>query len=71
MQVQTLVDIGALVRGAREDAGLTQAELARRARVSREWLVRFEAGRTNPQLPRILAVLAQLDLVLEVVKEEG
>ena len=50
MRVRTMADAGALVRGAREDVGWTQAALAARARVSREWLVAFENGKPNANL---------------------
>ncbi|ACZ31896.1 transcriptional regulator, XRE family [Xylanimonas cellulosilytica DSM 15894] len=70
MQVRTMADVGALLREAREDAGLTQVELARRARVSREWLIKVESGRTSAELPRILAVLAELDLTLDISRRE-
>lgn len=70
MEVRTMADVGAVMREAREDAGLTQVELARRARVSREWLVKVESGRTSAELPRILAVLAVLDLTLDISRRE-
>ena len=66
MHVRTMADVGAILREAREEAGLTQVELARRARVSREWLMKVESGRTSAELPRVMAVLAELGLVLEI-----
>ena len=61
-----MADVGAVMREARESAGLTQVELARRSRVSREWLVKVEAGRTSAELPRVMAVLAELGMTLDV-----
>jgi HTH-type transcriptional regulator/antitoxin HipB len=61
-----MAELGALLRDTREGAGLTQTELARRARVSREWLLKVEAGRTSAEMPRVMAVLAELGLVLDV-----
>lgn len=69
MRVRTMADAGALVRGAREDAGWTQAELATRARVSREWLVAFENGKPNANLRLVLAVLEVLGLVTDIVPD--
>ncbi|AEE47520.1 helix-turn-helix transcriptional regulator [Cellulomonas fimi] len=66
MLVRTMVDMGAVLRDAREAAGRTQAELARAAGVSREWLINVEAGRTAADLPRLLAVMGELGLVVEV-----
>jgi HTH-type transcriptional regulator / antitoxin HipB len=48
-EVRTSPDVGAVLRQAREEAQLTQVELARRARVSREWLLKVEAGRTSAE----------------------
>jgi transcriptional regulator with XRE-family HTH domain len=57
---------GALLREARARAGLSQAELARRAGVSRSVLSVYEAGRREPgseALARILAAAGyRLDL---------
>ncbi|WP_156250851.1 helix-turn-helix domain-containing protein [Pseudactinotalea terrae] len=71
MRVRTMADVGAVVRDARERAGLTQAELARRSGVSREWLVAVEAGRTPAALPRVLDVFEELGLTLNVSAEGG
>jgi len=66
MRVRTMVDLGALVRDCRERAGLTQVDLARRAGVSREWLVKVEAGRTPAEMPRVLDLLEELGMVMDV-----
>ena len=42
--------LGALIREARERAGLTRTEVARRARVSRRALAGYEAGEAGPRL---------------------
>ncbi|WP_163544336.1 helix-turn-helix domain-containing protein [Occultella kanbiaonis] len=71
MRVRTMADLGALVRESREHSGLTQAELARRAGVSREWLLKVEAGRTPAEMPRVLDLLDELGMVLDVHTQEG
>ena len=59
--------LGAVIRGARKDAGLTQAQLAERARVSRRWLLRLENGRApGAELSKILTTLNALNLRLTV-----
>lgn len=53
---------GALIRSARERAGLTQAELARTAGTSQPTIARYESGRSEPRastLERILAACGQ------------
>mgnify|MGYP001592819906 CR=1 FL=1 len=49
--------IGEDLRKAREGRGLTQAEVARRARMRREVLSRLEAGRGNPTVRTVQRVL--------------
>lgn len=63
--------LGAIVRTAREARSLAQVELAERAGVTRQWLVRLETGRlANPTLQNILRVLHVLDLDLSVGERE-
>ncbi|MGP9604206.1 helix-turn-helix domain-containing protein [Brachybacterium sp. AOP42-E1-35] len=66
-RVRTPQDLGAALRDARRARALTQAELARAAEVSREWLIGVEQGRRpRAELEKVLAVLAALDLPLNV-----
>jgi len=46
--------------------GLSQAELAERARVSRKWVYEFEGGKSTAELGLLLRVLDVLDLALEL-----
>ena len=55
------------IRAAREKAGRTQGELAESAGVSRQLVIRLEAGRApGIQLDKLMAVLDALDLHLFV-----
>jgi HTH-type transcriptional regulator/antitoxin HipB len=45
---------------------MSQAELARRAGVSRKWIYEFEAGKPTAELGLLLRVLEELGLGLEV-----
>lgn len=70
-RISTPQDLGAAVRDARTAAQLTQAELAERADVSREWLIGLERGtRPRAELSKILGVLAALDQPLMLGREE-
>lgn len=71
MRVHTVRELGGLVRDRRERLGLTQQEVARRASVTREWLVRFEQGKATVPLTRVLDVLTALDLQLDVSGNDG
>ena len=48
--MNTSLTLGALIREARDRAGLTRAELARRARTSPSSIARYETGRSSPKI---------------------
>ena len=48
--MHTSLTLGALIREARERAGLTRAELARRARLSPSAVARYETGQSSPKI---------------------
>jgi y4mF family transcriptional regulator len=54
------------VRGRRNDLGLSQANLAAKASVSRKWVYEFEAGKPTAELGSLLRVLDALGLVLDI-----
>lgn len=60
--MRTAADVGAAVRAARRAQGLTQAQLAERAGVGRQWLVALEKGHDRAELGKAIAVLAALGL---------
>jgi len=66
MQIKSIRNLAAAVLGRRRDLGLTQAELALRAGVSRKWVYEFEAGKPSAELRLILRVLDALGLTLEL-----
>ena len=66
MQVHTVRDLSALARTARQAHGLTQAELAGRLWVSRDWVIRLEKGSPRLETQKVLDALAVLGLKLDV-----
>lgn len=64
MLIGTPEDLGAAIRARRRALGLTQAGLATRADVSRQWLVEVESGHARAEVGRLLDVLEVLDLDL-------
>lgn len=66
MTVKSIRDIAATARGRRSTLGLSQAEVASRARVSRQWVSEFEAGKSTAEMGLVLRLLAALDLELHV-----
>jgi HTH-type transcriptional regulator/antitoxin HipB len=71
MTVRSIRDLAAAVRGRRIDLGLSQANLAARAGVSRKWIYEFEAGKPKAELGLILRVLDALALSLELAPSDG
>ncbi len=70
MRVRAASDFGAIVAERREALGLTQAELASRAGVVREWLVRLENGAATVTVHRLLRVLRALQLDITVTESD-
>lgn len=66
MQVETMRDLSALVRSTRLSRGLTQAQLADRLGVSRDWVVRLEQAGTRLEVQKVLDALVVLGLQLDV-----
>ncbi|GAB2447640.1 transcriptional regulator with XRE-family HTH domain [Conyzicola lurida] len=59
-------DIGRVARQRRIDLNLSQDDLAERTSVTRQWLSRFETAKSDVSLSKVLAVLRELDLDLDV-----
>lgn len=63
---------GSLLRQARQSAGLSQEELARRAGVAQSVISAYESGRRQPALPTLSALIEAAGRDLEVrVKQPG
>jgi y4mF family transcriptional regulator len=71
MDVRNLRQLALAVRERRVALGLSQAQLARRARVSRQWVSEFEAGKATAELGLALRLLDALDLRLQVIVAEA
>ena len=70
MRIRAASDFGALIAERRESLGLTQSELAKRAGVVREWLVRLENGAPTVTVHRLLRVLRELGLQVDVTEAD-
>lgn len=65
MFVRSARTLGILLREQRRLRGLTQAQLARRAGVSRQLLSGLERGREGAELGRVLRTLACAGVILK------
>jgi len=66
MQVTTVHDLAAVVRGRRGELGLSQAELAVRIGVSRDWVSDFESGKATVEMGLVLRALEALRLRIDL-----
>ena len=62
--VRKVNDVAAVIRAAREDAGVTQSELAERLAFSRDYMIDLEAGKPNVYMTRLLRVLHELGVTV-------
>jgi HTH-type transcriptional regulator/antitoxin HipB len=65
-KINSIRDLAAAARGRRLDLGLSQAELAARSRVSRQWISEFEAGKPTAELGLVIRLLDALGLRLNL-----
>jgi HTH-type transcriptional regulator / antitoxin HipB len=70
VHINSIRDLAVATRGRRLDLGLSQAELAARASVSRQWISEFEAGKPTAELGLALRLIHALGLGLDVRREE-
>lgn len=66
LPIRTAEDLGEKIRGQRRALGLDQAELARRAGVSRQWISEVENGKERAEIGSVLNTLAVLGIPLQV-----
>lgn len=62
MDLRTPTELGRAIADLRLERGITQAELAKQAGVSRRWLIQVESGHPGAQLDKLFAVLGALDV---------
>jgi transcriptional regulator with XRE-family HTH domain len=67
LPARSLLRLGVAIRRLRSDRHMTQADLARAARVSRQWVIAVEQGKTNGlEIGLVMRVLDALDASLMV-----
>lgn len=62
--------LGRALRQLREDAGLTQAELAEAAGIPRLYVVKLESGEVTEQVVRLVALLKLLGSRIIITKAD-
>jgi len=70
MSVNSVHQLGSILRGRRIELGLTQGEVAIRAGVSRPWLSQVERGKPKAEIGLIMLVLDDLGLSFSIAECE-
>ena len=66
MQIKTVEDIGKLIKETRKKQNLTQVQLAKLTNVGTRFLSDLENGKPTCEVGKILKVLSNLGIKLEV-----
>ena len=66
MQIRTPLDLGLAIREKRRKLKLSQAELAGKVGVGRQWVVAVEHGKSRAELGLVLRTLSALGLSLTI-----
>jgi transcriptional regulator with XRE-family HTH domain len=62
-----VANLGQRIRQAREQAQMSQVELARRIGISANALCSIEAGETDPRVSRVVAIARELHISLDAL----
>lgn len=65
------VDLGALLRTARQSKRMSQEDLAAVIGVSRQWVISAEKGAPTARVDLILDALRAVDLLVDVISDES
>ena len=66
MRIRTSTDLGAYLRARRNELGMDQATLAKKAGTSRKWLVEAEQGKPGAAVGMVLRTLRALDVAIDL-----
>jgi HTH-type transcriptional regulator/antitoxin HipB len=68
MNIINVKDLASLIKQERKARGWTQAELAERSGVSRDWIIALEQAKPSVELALVLRTLKALHLPLSINK---
>lgn len=66
MNIISVRDLSICIKQARKNCGWTQAELAEKSGVSRDWIIRLESAKSSVELGLVLRTLKALNLPLSI-----
>jgi len=65
-RIRTISELSGAIKGRRTELGMSQADLAAAAGVSRRWIGQLEAGKSSVELGLTLRVLDVLRLAISI-----
>ena len=69
MEVQSVRELAAVIRSLRREKGWSQAVLAMKAGVGREWIIHLEKARPTVELGLVMSTLRALGVCLSMVPQ--
>jgi transcriptional regulator with XRE-family HTH domain len=66
MEIQSVRELAAVIRGLRREKGWSQATLASEAGVGREWIIHLEKARATVELGLVMGTLKALGVRLSI-----
>ena len=66
MEVRSVRELAAVIRGLRREKGWSQATLAREAGVGREWIIHLEKARPTVELGLVMGTFKALGVCLRI-----
>jgi HTH-type transcriptional regulator/antitoxin HipB len=69
--ITSIRDLAVAVRGRRLSLGLSQADVASRSRVSRQWIGEIESGKPTAELQLVIRLLDALGLDLSLNERDA
>lgn len=64
LPARKLKDVAAVIKAAREDAGISQTDLAQRLGFSRDYMIDLESGKPSLYTTRLFRVLHELGIAV-------
>lgn len=71
MKTTTVRDVAAVLKGRRKALGWTQAQLADRLGVGREWVIQLEGAKSTAEWGKVLRAIRELGLTLDLQVDQN
>ena len=66
MYIRRSTDLGLAIRELRKSKGISQMDLAKKANISRQWIIEIEKGKSTAEIGKVFRVVAALDVRIKL-----